>query len=152
MGRMVVLPLQPAIPDAPTAAAAVAIVLGVALLVYWAHQRGGSARAENWPSTTATITESVVGTEGERPHLEYEYEVDGATYENDSVWASGDTMRHQRLRSLVESNPVGSELTVYYDPDSPRASVVVENPRRRLPLLVVGVLLVLVGVGFLVLV
>lgn len=135
-----------------TAAGALAVVVGGAVLVYWYYARGGSATAQEWPSTTATVTESVVGAEGERPHLEYEYEVDGATYRNDSVWASGDTMRHQRLRSLVESSPVGSELTVYYDPDSPQAAVVVGSERRRLPLLVVGVLLVLVGVGLLVLV
>lgn len=128
----------------------VSVVLGGVLLLYWYHSRGGTATAQQWPSTTATVTESVLGPEGERPTLEYEYEVDGATYTNDSVWAGGDTMGHSRLRSFVESSPVDTEVTVYYDPDSPSAAVVVESGRRRLGLLVLGVALVLVGAALLV--
>lgn len=122
------------------------IVLGGVVLAYWVHSRRGSPRAKEWPSTTAVVTESVVGQEGDRPTLEYEYEVDGQVYRNDSAWASGDTMRHERLRSLVESTPVGTEVTIYYDPDHPSASVMVEHSSRRAGVLVAGVALVLLGV------
>lgn len=131
--------------DPTTAAGAVALVLGLAVLVYWGHSRRGTSRAENWPSTTGTVTESVVGTERERPVLEYEYEVDGQSYRNDSVWVSGQSASYQRLRSLVESSPPGTEVTVYYDPDSPDVSLMVGGTEWRLGLLAVG--LVLVGVG-----
>ncbi len=59
-----------------------------------------------------------------RPRVECRYHVDGQTYTGgdftfDASWYSSD----RRAEHFVRSAPVGREVTVYYNPDSPAESV-----------------------------
>ncbi len=84
--------------------------------------------APNWPTTTGTIIGSKVGTSttgsGSMPRgtqsvaiVEYEYEVDGTEYYSPVVNIMG--VGHEDPQTVVNRYPLGSEVTVHYDPDDP---------------------------------
>ena len=86
--------------------------------------------ARNWASTTGKITKSRVEvTGGERatisPHIVFEYNVYGRDYSGSQIkagdvhWAS---YTSRAAYDVVDKYPVGSEVTVFYDPENPEQS------------------------------
>ncbi|MGC4046637.1 MAG: DUF3592 domain-containing protein [Armatimonas sp.] len=103
-------------------------------LVFWVIQRKNQAdairaAAQSWPGTLGVITYSQVQvhSSGEstsvNPVIRYSYTIGDQTYQGDCIRAGDKKMRTQRGGSepynTVERYPVGSEITVYYDPANP---------------------------------
>lgn len=84
--------------------------------------------SNSWPSVTGEVLESYVasgrGSEGGtvyHAHVLYEYEVSGTTYQSVTV-KLGDTSKssvYSTYQKVVDAHPVGSSVTVFYDPDDP---------------------------------
>lgn len=60
-----------------------------------------------------------------RAVIEYAYEVGGTRYENDRYsFVQFSTSDRHPARAIVDTHPVGTEITVYHDPDNPGESVI----------------------------
>jgi len=103
-------------------------------LVFWFVQRknqadASRAAAQSWPGAPGVIVYSQVQVHsgGEStsvvPVIRYSYEVNGQTYQGNCIRAGDKKMRIQRGGSApydtVERYPVGSNVTVFYDPADP---------------------------------
>jgi len=86
--------------------------------------------ARNWASTTGKIvTSRVEVTGGDRttvsPHIVFKYEAYGRAYTGSQIkagdvyWAS---YTSRASYDTVDKYPVGSDVTVYYDPENPQQS------------------------------
>jgi hypothetical protein len=108
------------------AALACLAIAGVFVVIYWYFRWKANVRT-GWPTVTGTIIASVTFVEeGEYgkttyPSVSYSYEVAGRIYEGDRIEWSGPlwTDNLQRLQRFGSAHPVGSRVTVYYDPDNP---------------------------------
>lgn len=87
--------------------------------------------ARGWTETQCTITnsyvESVSSDDGTtyRIAVEYSYQADGTSYSGRRYnWGSGSSSGYDGKKKVVDSMPEGSEVSCYYDPDSPSESVI----------------------------
>ncbi len=130
-------------PEAMKTIIAVLIVIGLAVGAaavyqrYDSHMTEVSAASRDWPSVSGLITRSNLearrtGT-GSRRRVEhdveisYEYVVEGAVYRNDVVRFDQQNLPLKSKELLVSSHPVGKKVTVYYNPDKPKQSVLVRG-------------------------
>lgn len=103
-------------------------------MVFWFIQRKGQAdairaAAQSWPGASGVILYSQVQVHsgGEStsvvPVIRYSYEVNGQTFQGDCIRAGDKKMRIQRggaaPYNTVERYPVGTAVTVFYDPANP---------------------------------
>jgi len=88
------------------------------------------AAAGNWASTTGKVVTSRVEVSGGdhttvSPHIVFQYNVYDKEYSNSQIKA-GDihmsTYSSRNAYDIVDKYPVGSEVTVYYDPENPEQS------------------------------
>ena len=84
---------------------------------------------KSWPSVPGTVVESgVVGERAIRPRVVYEYIVDSITYRSESDLRApmfgGKRKKYDAAEELAGDYPVGSEVTVRYNPDSTAQSTV----------------------------
>lgn len=80
----------------------------------------------HWPIVTGTVIESSLsGHPGlkwghYRAHIVYSYEINGAPYKSYQIclWSSNEGLwaNDHDTKRFVDTHPVGSEVTVYYDP------------------------------------
>lgn len=122
-----------------TAGAACAIILpilllaGIAFFIYRRSQQSNTYRqaAQSWPSTTGTILISTLQSRrsgrshSTYPVVGYQYTVNGQTYTSQAIKA-GDQFMNVRVsgqaQTTVARYPVGSTVTVYYNPANPSES------------------------------
>ena len=114
-----------------------ALAIVVALVV---NPRTANRLAESteWPTTEGSITASkrvVAGRFRWRPSIVYEYTVGGVEYKRECQPYSVPEGTKEDIDAYVARNPVGKSVTVWYDPDHPRFSVlepgVPEGFRRK---------------------
>ena len=87
--------------------------------------------SENWPSTTGEVNYSEVDIHSDSdgtsysPDVRYFYFVEGKQYQSERVYFGSDVSSSNRRRhqETVDRYPVGSRVTVYYDPDNPATGV-----------------------------
>jgi hypothetical protein len=104
-------------------------------IIFWIVRRSQQAKAlreasQSWPSTTGQVLKSRAEVRGGRrarvyPYVLYEYEVNGQSYQSDFVRASDKLWRGYTSRDAydtVDRYPVGTMVTVYYDPADPQQS------------------------------
>ncbi len=84
--------------------------------------------SQSWPSTTGTVIKSRVEVRGGSntthvdPKIVYEYQVSGQQYQADQIRVDA---RHRVFQvspdayAVVDRYPVGTSVTVYYNPDNP---------------------------------
>jgi hypothetical protein len=79
-----------------------------------------------WHMTTGKIIKSRVEVMGGEtasvsPRIVYEYDVYGRTYQSEQIRAGGIyiTDPNRSAYEIVDSYPVGKDVTVYYDPNNP---------------------------------
>lgn len=54
------------------------------------------------------------------PDVQYEYVVDGITYQSNRFWSEKMQInKADKIQALVAQYPVGTQVTVYYDPNNP---------------------------------
>jgi len=124
----------------------------------------------NWPSVEGKILSSEVssrkgsGTKRSRgsgktysPDVVYSYTVEGKSYQNSDIDA-GDigpggwsTSNHSRVQEIVDKYPEGSKLSVYYNPSSPKVSLLdTSMPSSMIWFYRGGIVTILLGVWLLV--
>ncbi len=111
------------------------VAVGVAMLVVGVIGLRRAAASADWPTTQGVIVSSEVErvrrndpdrgwTTTFHARISYGYSVGGEPYTGDRVGIGdyGSNTNH-RARSVVRRYPVGSHVTVYYDPDRPRIAL-----------------------------
>lgn len=119
-GRPILLPLI-AIPF--FAGELVMIFLGVRMVTL-------SKASLDWPTAGGTVLYSEVEEDYDSedgytyyPRVTYQYNVDGQAYESDRVFFGADNTPEEDAYAIVAQFPAGSMVTVYYNPDKPKQSV-----------------------------
>lgn len=110
--------------------AAIFFVVGGAVS-WWGWDILQNARiSENWPGTTGEITYSDVRTsrdeDGTTYHadVEFAYVVDDRRYESDTVsFGQYGSSNRRHAAEIVDRYPVGTQVSVYYDPAVPDTAV-----------------------------
>jgi hypothetical protein len=109
------------------------ILGGVGYLIYKRSQQSTAYRqsAQTWPSTSGVILSSAAQSyysgrsHSIRPVVIYQYEVNGRGYQSQTIKA-GDQFMTVRIAGqafdTVNRYPVGSTVTVYYNPANPAES------------------------------
>jgi hypothetical protein len=110
------------------------ILGGLGYFLYKRNQQSMAYRqsAQAWQSTTGTIMMSSVqssysgGSHSTYPVVVYQYEVHGQRYQSQRIKA-GEQFLNVRIsgqaEAAVQKYPIGSTVTVYYNPSNPAESV-----------------------------
>jgi len=112
----------------------VPIVMGLPLALWGLYGVQRGLRSYSWPTTTGVVTGSnvkaVSGGEDSsaryRMEVLYEYDIDGETYVSKRYSFGGKPSRKTRsvAKDWLENNyPIGSDVTVHYNPDKPDETV-----------------------------
>lgn len=110
----------------------------VGLGYLWMEQ---NEQIENFEATEATVLSSEVA-ESERsgrptsyrPDINYQYPVDGQTYESSSVFPGpgGESKNSSQdgkewAEGIIADHPAGEQVTAYYDPEDPSRAFLLKN-------------------------
>lgn len=106
------------------------IIGGVGYFIYKRSQQGASYRqaAQTWRTTTGTVMMSSVqsGHRGSRyPVVVYQYEVNGKSHQSQIIKAGEQYLNISfagQAQEIVNRYPIGTTVTVYYNPDNPAES------------------------------
>ena len=84
--------------------------------------------SKGWPTTVGKVVSSrVVSPSGKATKyiadISYTYTVDGIDYTSDNYMATAARGDSQWAREIVGQHPVGSEVTVHYNPKKPAAAI-----------------------------
>ncbi|MDB4474167.1 DUF3592 domain-containing protein [Opitutaceae bacterium] len=114
------------------------ILVGIIVTAYGANKVWLGYQSSNWPQTPGIVrsigVEESYKTEksGSGSHrykvyeaqLTYDYQVAGRSYTGDRIsFGHGPTRQRHPVQSVVDGLPIGSGVTVYYQPDNPSQSV-----------------------------
>jgi hypothetical protein len=110
-------------------------ILPLAVVFRLVRNRSQQSRAavqasQTWPTTAGLVLKSRVEVSGGNytsvsPHVLYEYDVDGRTYQSAQIRAGDRYMRSSSEREAydtVDRYPEGAVVTVYYNPTNPSES------------------------------
>lgn len=127
------------------------IIMGLAMLGYLGLLRFKAGRAMSWPSVRGEVIGNDVIKECAgpsstcyKPVITYRYSVKGQTYESNRLYIGRHAISHQmRAKRIIEKYPVGSETSVYFDPENPKSACLqrkIDNPRfiRNFGIVLVG--------------
>jgi len=107
------------------------IIGGIGYYLYKRNQQSMAQRqdSQNWTSTTGTIMMSSVQTSHSSsggssvyPVIVYQYEVNGKTYQSQTVRVGDKFLKVNiagQAQKTVDKYPIGAKVTVYYDPNNP---------------------------------
>lgn len=133
------------------------VAIGAFLLYRGFRNRSQGAAMQEWPATTGVIRESTVreiageGDEGwdHVPYIRYEYEVNGRPYVGSSLAAGlmNTGAGEEAARQFVRDYPVGSTVTVWYNPRDPRQSAIEKRVGASGASIVIGSVLLILSVG-----
>lgn len=133
------------------------VLIGLFLLLRSKRDKAKAAQSLNWPSAVGKVIDSRMieststDSDGDssttyRPHVQYEYEVMGASYTNDKIKVGMvvSTSAVKKVQETLARFPVGSTVKVYYDPNNPADSVLEQKASSNLTL-ILGI--IFLGVG-----
>lgn len=107
------------------------IIGGIGYYLYKRNQQSMEQRqdSQHWASTTGTILMSSVQTSHSSsggasiyPVIVYQYDVNGKTYQSQTVRVGDKYLKVTipgQAQKTVDKYPIGSKVTVYYDPNNP---------------------------------
>jgi hypothetical protein len=132
------------------------IIMGLGMLGYLGILRINAGRAMSWPSVSGEIIGNKVIKECAgpssscyKPVITYRYKVKGETYESDRLYIGRQAISHElRARKIMEKFPLGSETSVYYDPENPKSACLVRKIDNPKFIMKFGIVLVIVGLLF----
>jgi hypothetical protein len=104
-------------------------VSGILVVCVESREINVSFEMRKWPTTKAKIISSqVAGVRAFHPNIRYEYQVDEVYYSDSTdMDLPGFGSKRTRLSDterIVDENPVGTAITVHYNPDNPAISKV----------------------------
>jgi len=107
---------------APTAISGVLLLIGAGCahgVVHWFRKARAMSR---WPKAAGTITSTWDSLDDGK--IQYSYQVGAKRYVGTRVfWYVGKSSADRTPQELTETYPPGSAVTVYYDPESPKTSL-----------------------------
>ena len=101
------------------------------MVIYISDERKAEQDANTWPSVTGTVLsaravthglQGIHNTRADFPEVAYSFEVDGKTYKSKHI-AAGGQIGGAGVGGVLARYPVGSQVTVYYDPKNPKNAV-----------------------------
>jgi hypothetical protein len=104
------------------------LLIDILLLVWIFFTRRKVKQASNWPSVGGTVTLSTLREYEESdgyvtyPDVMYSYQVGGYTYQGSRI-APGQAVGGSGARKVIARYPVGSQVTVFYNPQNPTEAV-----------------------------
>jgi len=130
-----------------------------AFLLYKNNQsRKKASASQSWSSTTGQITEAHVNrststdSEGDMsysysPAVQYTYQVAGQAYSGKNLTFGFTTgfSSSSKAEAIIARYPVGSQVTVYYDPANPGEAVLERKAGGSTASLVLGIIFLVVG-------
>ncbi|MBD3402919.1 DUF3592 domain-containing protein [candidate division GN15 bacterium] len=134
------------------ALAVVLLVAGGLLVNRTANRFEYYSQLNTWPETSATIVRSdVIGERAFRPNVVFSYQVNGIEFRDSSDLNmpsfGGRNNRRLAADSMVAAYPVGSSLSIHYNPDDPTEARLKTNPPWSVyGQLGLGIVLILGGV------
>lgn len=135
------------------------IVLGSIFIAITLSSMQAAEEAAVWPTTEGIVMDSYIathpGSEGQTsysPELVYQYQVDGVSYNGDRLFVTSHSSDYGWAQSYLDRYPVGSTITVHYNPANPLEAVI-ETQANQVDyiLLIVGVVFAAIGASILVL-
>lgn len=110
------------------------LVGGVVVFAWLSGQKRLSEESLDWPMVTGTVLESKVhrytssgNSENSSvqhvPRIVYEFELGGTRYESHQRSIMGENYESAEAQRIVDAYPVGSAITVYFQPGNPEESV-----------------------------
>jgi len=131
--------------------------IGAYLLYRGFRDRSQGAAMQEWPYTTGVIRESTVrqiAGEGEEgwdhvPYVRYSYKVGGETYTGSSLTTGlmNTGAGEDTARQFVEDYPIGSTVTVWYNPKDPRQSAIEKRAGASGASIAIGSVLLILALG-----
>jgi len=122
--------------------------LGILLICFaiWLRQMG--RRSSQWPFIRGIIVASELRhtNDDTSVHIAYEYSISGKTYTSNLVSYSGLANASVERDALISRYPVGTKVSVYYDPSNPSRAVLQPGGSTtwRIPM-AAGAILAVVG-------
>lgn len=113
------------------------ILFGAAVVYREANALQTQNASFRWPTATGTVFQSsrIYGGDHERADVVYRYEVDGTRYiaRQISLWSPdlSSWVSSHDIQRFVSAHPVGSEVTVYYDPKQFGNAVLIPGAYER---------------------
>ncbi len=124
------------------------IAVGLIITAYgWrTYQRGRSTR--QWPSVSGEITEALLASEENDllPDIRFTYIVDSQRYEGRLRFPAGTTPMPGFAHHQLEKYPLGSQVTVYYNPRNPAESTLEPGAEDDWLVLATGIGVTLIGI------
>lgn len=138
------------------------IVIGGALMLMWLRIARQARAAWHWPSTQGVIIggelrtlispQAFVLSQGglhprAEPRIEYEYQVEGQTYQSDKVRLGTWSLSVREATEVMKAYAPGSMVTVYYDPLQPARAILKLPDESAWGGIAIGAACALIGVG-----
>jgi hypothetical protein len=134
--------------------------IGVVLIFQYMRNKQKAQASTTWPSTPGKITGHKIRVDESAdddnrvryiPEVHFEYMVDGNPYQGKriSFGSEPDFPSRQKAEAFLETYPVESNTTIYYNPEAPQEAVLSQSMRKMTASLIVGIVLVVLMVCFL---
>jgi hypothetical protein len=130
---------------------------GLLLLVLAFLQRSKAKKAQSWPNVPGNVlsSEMTMSTREDSdgdvstvyyPNVVYTYSVDGNTYTSDAIGVGKASTTQAKAAQILAGYPVGTAVTVYYNPSDPTQAVLNPKGSNFIAFLLLGIVLIVIGV------
>ena len=131
---------------------------GVTAIIFGIRNRKKAQESTAWPSLGGVITNAWIEENTEydedgssttyTPKWEYKFQVQGYEYTSQKISFGGTTGYGRRKRAQEElvKFPANSHVRVYYDPNDPNTSVLIQGTKGTMLGIIIGVILILVSI------
>ena len=123
----------------------VLIIFGLVFGGFGAYKYNIGKESSTWPSETCKITYSNIDSKHVdskteyKANVKYSFTIDGKEYKGDQVTSSDVYFKTMsNARELLDKYPIGSEVSVYYDPADPDRAVLETGIKKNVYLLIGG--------------
>ena len=107
-------------------------------------------RTLRWPSVAGTISQCTAGDSDSLPRIEFSYTIAGRDYRCEHEFASGISPSPELTTRYTSKFPVGTTVTVHYDPARPEHALLEPGlARGDWMIFVLGIIATLFGAVFL---
>jgi len=132
---------------------------GVAAIIFGIRNRKKAEASTTWPSVDGTITNAWIDESRDTdedgststtytPRWQYQFDLGGSTHTSERVSFGGMTGygRRSKAEEQLQKFPVNSRVRVYYDPQNPAESVLIQGTKGTMIGIIVGIVLILASV------
>jgi hypothetical protein len=134
----------------------VMMLVGLGLIALTYPDIQASQDAASWPTTDGVVLSTFIETSSDgqgdsySPHIVYEYHVNAIRYESNRIALSTFSSNLSEAQSYIDNYPIGSTVTVHYNPNDP-GDAVLETQFDPMGYLgtIIGIVLVCVGAAIL---